>query len=103
MAIAIDKARVSGVGIAVAHQCGHVGRLGAYCEQALREGMLGIAMVNNHGGSQVMAAPGGIERRLSPNPIAVGIPTNDPEAPFLLDMTTSVVAEGKVRVSRNKG
>ena len=40
--------------------------------------------------------------RLSPNPIAVGVPTADPDSPFLLDMTTSVVAEGKIRVARNK-
>jgi uncharacterized oxidoreductase len=102
-ALAIEKARAAGTGIAVAHQCGHVGRLGAYCEQAVAEGMLGIAMVNNHGGSQVMSAPGGIARRLSPNPIAVGIPTPDSSAPFILDMTTAVVAEGKVRVARNRG
>lgn len=103
MALAIAKARTSGVGIAVAHQCGHVGRLGAYVEAAVAAGAIGIAMVNNHGGSQVMSAPGGIGRRLSPNPIAVGIPTPDPDAPFVLDMTTSVVAEGKVRVARNRG
>ena len=103
MAIAIEKARASGVGIAVAYQCGHVGRVGAYGEQAAAEGMIGIAMVNNHGGRQVMAPPGGRERRLSPNPIVVAFPTPDPDAPFLLDMTTSVVAEGKVRLARNRG
>ncbi len=102
-ALAIEQARASGVSITVAHQCGHVGRLGAYCEQIVQAGMLGIAMVNNHGGSQVMTPPGGIARRLSPNPIGVGIPTSDADAPILLDMTTSVVAEGKLRVSRNKG
>jgi uncharacterized oxidoreductase len=47
-----------------------------------------------------MSAPGGIERRLSPNPIAVVLPT---EPPFVLDMTTSAVAEGRVRVARNRG
>ena len=103
MAIAIEKARAYGVGIAVAHQCGHVGRVGAYGEQAAAEGMIGIAMVNNHGGGQVMAPPGGRERRLSPNPIVVAFPTPDADAPFLLDMTTSVVAEGKVRLARNRG
>src|SRR5262249_27037964 len=69
-------------------------------EQAADEGMIGVAMVNNHGGGQVMAPPGGLERRLSPNPIVVVLPT---EPRFVLDMTTSVVAEGKVRVSRNRG
>ncbi len=100
MAVAIEKARQYGTGIAVAHRCGHAGRVGAYGEQAAAEGMVGIAMVNNHGGGRVMSAPGGIERRLSPNPIVVVLPT---EPPFVLDMTTSVVAEGKLRVARNRG
>jgi uncharacterized oxidoreductase len=33
----------------------------------------------------------------------VGIPTRDASAPFILDMTTAAVAEGKVRVARNRG
>ena len=54
---ALARARAHGVGLAVAHRCGHVGRVGAYVEQAVRAGMLGIAMVNNHGGGRVLAAP----------------------------------------------
>lgn len=100
---ALARARAHGVGLAVAHRCGHVGRVGAYVEQAVRAGMLGIAMVNNHGGGRVLAAPGGRERRLSPNPIAIAVPTPDPDAPFVLDMTSSVVAVGKVDVARNRG
>jgi uncharacterized oxidoreductase len=30
-------------------------------------------------------------------------PTSDPDAPFVLDMATSAIAEGKARVARNKG
>lgn len=103
MELAIAKARGAGAGIVVAHRCGHVGRVGAYGEQAAAQGLVGIAMVNNHGGGQVMSVPGGLARRLSPNPVVVAVPTGDPEAPFVLDMTTSVVAEGKVRVARNRG
>jgi len=42
---------------------------------------------------------GGTEPRLATNPVAVAIPTR--AEPLLVDITTSVVAEGKVRVSRN--
>jgi uncharacterized oxidoreductase len=38
---------------------------------------------------------------LSPNPISFAIP-REGDRPFLLDMTTSVVAEGKLKVARNK-
>jgi uncharacterized oxidoreductase len=49
-----------------------------------------------------MAVYGGRAKRLSPNPISVAIPRND-APPILLDITSSVVAEGKLRVKRNKG
>lgn len=103
MAEAMESARSAGVGVAVAHRCGHVGRVGAYVEQAAAAGLIGIAMVNNHGGGQAMAPPGGLERRLSPNPIAMAVPHTEGRTPFVLDMTTSVVAVGKIRVAAARG
>lgn len=103
MEIAIEKAQQSGVGIAIAHQSTHVGRVGAYVEQAAAEGMIGIAMANNHGGGHLVSAFGGTERRLSTNPMAYAFPTTDGTPPFVLDMATSVAAEGKMRVALNKG
>ncbi len=103
MDIAIAKARAEGVGIAVAHQSAHAGRIGAYGEQAARAGLISIACVNVHGGGRLVAPFGGAQRRLATNPIVVAAPTEDPDAPFVLDMATSVGAEGKVRVARNKG
>ncbi|MCH2586516.1 MAG: Ldh family oxidoreductase, partial [Planctomycetes bacterium] len=44
---------------------------------------------------------GGTEARLATNPVAIAIPTRT--EPLLVDITTSVVAEGKVRISRNAG
>src|SRR6202043_31833 len=45
---------------------------------------------------------GGINRRLSANPIAAGIPI-DGGPPILLDMSACTLAEGKIRVALNKG
>ena len=103
MTKAIEKAGANGVGIVVAHRAGHAGRIGAYGEQAARAGMIAIACVTVHGGGQLVAPFGGAARRLSTNPIVVAAPTNDPDAPFVLDMATSMGAEGKVRVARNRG
>ncbi len=103
MEIAIEKAKQSGVGIALAHQSTHVGRVGAYVEQAAAEGLIGFATANNHGGGHLVAAFGGTERRLSTNPMAYAFPTTDGSPPFVLDMATSVAAEGKMRVALNKG
>jgi len=60
--------------------------------------MIGLAIVN---ASPQVAAWGGRSKVLGTNPICVSIPTRG--APILLDMATSVVAEGKVRVRRNRG
>jgi LDH2 family malate/lactate/ureidoglycolate dehydrogenase len=78
---------------------GHVGRIGAYSEQAVRAGLISIHFVNVAG--SVLVAPfGGTERRFSTAPFSVGVPT-DP--PVVLDFATSAVAEGKVLVASNGG
>jgi uncharacterized oxidoreductase len=78
-----------------------MGRLGDYPALAAAQGMVAIAAVNNHGGGAWVAPWGGREGRLSTNPIAIATP--GPDGPILLDITTSVVAEGKIRVKRNRG
>jgi uncharacterized oxidoreductase len=91
------KARAIGVAVGAARDCGHIGRLGEYAERTASEGLLLLATVNNCGGWQRVAPPGGIEPRLSTNPFCASVPTNDPRAPIVADFGTSVVAEGKVR------
>jgi len=102
MEMAIDKAdnqAVSSVGI---HNCNHIGRLGEYPAMAAARGMVGITMVNGHGAGAIVAPFGGAEGRMVTNPISVGIPTGH-GGPIVLDIATSVAAEGKVRVKRNQG
>ena len=103
MAIAIAKARAQGLAAVGGYQSAHIGRAGAYGEQAAAEGMVALGFVNGHGASAFVAPFGGTARRLATNPLFVAAPTGDPEAPFVLDMATPVVAEGKVRVARNRG
>ena len=91
------KARALGVAVGAARECGHIGRLGEYAERAADEGFTLMATVNNCGGWQRVAPPGGIEPRLGTNPFCASVPTNDPDAPIVVDFGTSVVAEGKVR------
>ena len=45
---------------------------------------------------------GGADGRFGTNPVCIGIPLPG-EPPFLLDMATSAVAQGKLRVAHNKG
>ena len=56
----------------------------------------------NTSGAQRVAPFGGSDRRLSTNPITVGVPVASGD-PVILDVTTSMVAEGKLFVASNKG
>ena len=102
MEIAIEKAKARSVSTVSMSRSNHVARLGEYPAMAAEKDMIGIIMVNNHGAAQYMPPWGGTARRLSPNPVSVGLPTGTAD-PVLLDITTSVLAEGKVRVKLNRG
>ncbi len=102
MKIAIEKASTKSVATVTLRRSNHIARLGEYVSIAAEENMVGIIMVNNHGAAQYMPPWGGIARRLSPNPLAVGFPSGS-QNPVILDITTAVVAEGKIRVKLNRG
>ncbi len=98
-ALGIERAQQHGTAIIALRNAGHIGRAGAYSEQALAAGLISIHFVNVAG--SVLVAPfGGTERRFSTAPFSVGVPT-DP--PVVLDFATSHVAEGKVLVASNGG
>jgi uncharacterized oxidoreductase len=97
----IPKARAIGIAAGTLRQCGHIGRLGEYAERAARERFASIVAVNSNGAALRMAPPGGTAGRISTNPLCVGVPTAN--NPVILDMATSVCAEGKVRVAHQKG
>ena len=101
MNLAIEKARQHGTSTVTLRNTSHIGRAGAYPLMAARAEMMGLAFVNaGHLGYQI-APFGGIDGRLSTNPIAFAAPRRGTH-PILVDMTTSVVAEGKVRVAINQ-
>lgn len=101
MAITIEKAKKTSISSVGTNHCNHVGRLSDYAMMAAKQEMIGMMTVNNHGAGLCAAPYGGYERRLSTNPICFAIPTgNDP---IVMDITSSVVAEGKLRVKRNRG
>jgi uncharacterized oxidoreductase len=102
MELAAEKAAQHAVGVVVVRDCPHVGRLGEYVEMAARRDMIGYTVVNSHGGGGVVAPWGGTEGRFTPNPIAFAAPSGE-EWPMLMDITTSAVPEGKVRIARHRG
>jgi uncharacterized oxidoreductase len=102
MTHAIEKARERGIVQIGIRRTNHIGRMGEYAAQAAEAGLLGWLVANNSGAGQIVTPVGGIEGRLATNPIAFAAPWKDGEC-FLLDMTTSIAPEGKVRVAHNKG
>ena len=100
--LAMDKAREYGTSTVVLRNTSHVGRAGAYALMAARSEMMGLVFVNAGRLGYQIAPFGGIDGRLTTNPIAFAAPRPDAN-PLLVDMTTSVVAEGKIRVAINAG
>jgi uncharacterized oxidoreductase len=97
----VPKARSIGLAAGTLKQCGHVGRLGEYAEAAAALGLAFMASVNNHGFGRTVAPPGGKVGLIGTNPLCLAVP-HSPD-PIVLDIGTSVCAEGKVRVAFNKG
>ena len=100
--LAIEKAKQTDISSVAVSRCNEVGRLGGYACLAADSEMIGVLMVNDHGGGTCVAPHGGIEGRLSTNPIACAVPI-DGHDPIVLDMSTSVVASGKIRVKQHQG
>ncbi len=99
--LGIGKARRAGVAVIALRRSGHLGRIGDWAEMAVEAGQVSIHLVNVSG--SILVAPfGAAERRMSTNPVAIGVPVPG-EPPIILDFATSVVAEGKVLVAHKGG
>ena len=101
-ALAVEKARVTGMAAVNVSHCNHVGRVGEYTTWIAEQGMMGLATANGHGAANRVAPWGGRQNRLSTNPISMAVPSGRGH-PLLVDMASSVTAEGKIRVARNAG
>jgi uncharacterized oxidoreductase len=100
--IGIAKARAAGLAVVALRNSGHLGRIGDWGERAAEAGVVSIHFVNAKG-SQLVAPFGGTARRFSTNPFCIGVPPMAGRPMLLLDMATSIVAEGKVFVASNGG
>jgi len=98
--MAIARAREHGTAIVALGNSHHLGRIGHWAEMALAQGLVSLHFVNVQSFARV-APFAGADRRFGTNPVCIGIPLPG-EPPFLLDMATSAVAQGKLRVAHNK-
>lgn len=94
MNTAIAKAKESGMAyVGVRNSC-HFGAAGYYSLMAANAGMIGMAMANDY---PTMVVPGARKALLGTNPFSYAIPAGK-EDPIFLDIASSAVAGGKVRI-----
>jgi uncharacterized oxidoreductase len=102
MGLAVERARRHGVAVVTVRRSNHVGRLADFAEQAAEAGLVGLVFANDSGALQRVAPYGAIDGRLSTNPLAFGIPRRSPPH-LVVDISTSVVAAGKLRAALAAG
>jgi LDH2 family malate/lactate/ureidoglycolate dehydrogenase len=103
--LAMEKAKSSQIAAVGLVGGAHTGRIGWFAEQAASQGV--ITLISGGGAygkaAHMSVAPhGGAARTMATNPLTLGFPTGE-QAPVVVDMSTSVTAEGKLRFYRDSG
>eukprot|EP00930_Biecheleria_cincta_P059703 TRINITY_DN45424_c0_g1_i1.p1 TRINITY_DN45424_c0_g1~~TRINITY_DN45424_c0_g1_i1.p1 ORF type:complete len:414 (-),score=65.80 TRINITY_DN45424_c0_g1_i1:95-1336(-) len=96
---AIRIAKTQGVGLAGVHRSTHFGCSAHYVRQALEADMISLVFTNS---SPAMPPFGGAKALLGASPFAAGAPSGQSH-PLVLDMSTTVIARGKLRLMAQRG
>lgn len=99
---ASDVAHAQGIALLAIRNVHHLGRIGAFAEQAAESGLASIYFCNVVGREPVVVPAGGKAARFVTNPIAIGIP-REGAFPIVLDIATSGIALNKARVAHLRG
>lgn len=99
MTEALQRAGQTGAGFVSVRNSTHCGAASSYAMMALPKNMIGIAMTT---GGRGMVVPGSVGRGAGINVISVAVPTQG-NAPFVLDMATTVVAGSKFEIALRSG
>jgi ureidoglycolate dehydrogenase (NAD+) len=99
MARAIDKARITGIGLGLVRNTTHGGAVGYYVQQAVRDNMAGIVATTS---LPNMAYHGARAPGVATSPLAIGVPGGN-HAPLVLDMATAIASFGKLAQARHAG
>lgn len=95
----IEKAKRSGLSMVTVRRSNHFGIAAYYAMMALKHDMIGICLTNSQ---PLTAATHGKTAVLGTNPIAAAVPTEH-EFPYVLDMATSTVPIGKIKLHEKQG
>ena len=100
---ALELCKEKGLVLMTVRNSYHMGRIGTYGEQSIAAGMVSLHFVNVTDHPPLVAPFRGSDARFATNPICIAMPGTAKQPPVLLDMATSRIALGKVRVALNKG
>ena len=103
MTAGIARCRESGIVALTLANAHHIGRVGGYGELASAAGLVSLHFVNVTDHRALVAPFRGSDGRFVTNPVCIALPGTDRQPPLLLDMATSAIAMGKVRVAKNEG
>jgi LDH2 family malate/lactate/ureidoglycolate dehydrogenase len=98
METSIQKAREFGIGLTLVRHTNNLGFLAFYTLHAAAQGFVGLTMGN---ANAAISPWGGAAAFFGTNPISIAVPGN-PE-PVALDMSSSLVARGKIRRAQRLG
>jgi L-2-hydroxycarboxylate dehydrogenase (NAD+) len=98
MQMAIEKARLVGMGSVAVRNSSHFGIAGYYPLMAARAGMIGFTVTNAR---PSISPTFGVRPMLGTNPIAFSAPS-DEDFPFIFDAATSIAQRGKLEVLARK-
>jgi LDH2 family malate/lactate/ureidoglycolate dehydrogenase len=97
MNLAVDKCRQSAVAVVSVFNSHHFGAAGCYSRIAAERGVIGMVTASTRGVTMVPTF--GAEPVMGTNPLAFAAPARR-NPPFQLDMATTTVAAGKVKVHK---
>ncbi|SVA32061.1 uncharacterized protein METZ01_LOCUS84915 [marine metagenome] len=103
MDIGIERTRQHGVCVLATRHSFHLGRIGAWGERCAEAGLVSMHYVNVVGHSGLVAPYRGSDARYATNPYCCTLPGTPGQEQVVLDMATTLMAQGKIRVARNKG
>jgi L-lactate dehydrogenase len=98
--VAFERVKVHPVVTLTIQRCHHIASLVAYLKMATDRGLM-LVLAASDPDTQTVAPFGGIQPLYSPNPLAVGIPSDD--EPILIDISMSSTANGLVGRFRQEG
>jgi LDH2 family malate/lactate/ureidoglycolate dehydrogenase len=98
--LAADRAAVHGTGTVVVRRSHHIGCLAAFLQRATGRGLM-VIVASSDPAVRAVAPFGGRTAVLTPDPLAVGIPTDGD--PILIDTSASITTNGMTDRLRREG